>query len=726
MAITTAVLGLSGVVAFRTLRIRESQALVRQTSLNAQRLAEGLMLPLWNYDVAQVGRILENEMSDPVVIAVRVHTDSRDWSQFRAGVPEAPAETLLRQGYQVENREIRRGPTVLGTLEVFFTQRYLQEDLRRAGTLILLGIVGFDLLLVMILYWMIWAIVLRPVRALEHYAEAVCAGQRPAPEAEAADWPIELRHLQHSIDGMVGLLDQRYANLEASEQRFRAVLNGSSDAIFVREFADRDQHTPFLEVNEAACLTLGYSREELLRLSPYDLEPSGKELEEARRSLLARGHTLRSAVHRSKGGREIQVEINSHRFEFGGRTFEVSVCRDVSERLALEEQLRHSQKLESVGLLAGGVAHDFNNILQVIIGFASSMEEGLPEGDPGRMRLGRILSAAQRASQLTQNLLTFSRKETLQLQKDELNALVTRVDDFLKRVISEDIDLVTHTSPQPLEVMVDEGQIHQVLINLATNARDAMPKGGILRIETHLVEIDEEFIRLHGFGKPGTWGMISVSDTGHGMDEATRTRIFDPFFTTKAPGKGTGLGLSIVYGIVTQHGGQINVYSEPGSGTTFRIYLPISTGGEPQAPSAAPQDRPVQGTETILVAEDDEAVRSLVSSVLTAQGYRVILAQDGLEAVSRYQENAGQVDLLLLDLIMPNLSGKAAFEAIRREWPGARALFASGYTADIVRSRGELDESAELVMKPIAPVDLLRKIRSILDRNQGLVGINMK
>jgi CheY-like chemotaxis protein len=218
--------------------------------------------------------------------------------------------------------------------------------------------------------------------------------------------------------------------------------------------------------------------------------------------------------------------------------------------------------------------------------------------------------------------------------------------------------------------------------------------------------------------------MISVSDTGQGMDEATRTRIFDPFFTTKAPGKGTGLGLSIVYGIIAQHGGQINVYSEPGRGTTFRIYLPIRAEGPVQAPGEPPEARPVRGTETILVAEDDEAVRSLVSSVLTAQGYRVILAQDGVEAVARYRECAGRVDLLLLDLIMPNLSGKAAFEEIRREWPGARALFASGYTADIVRSRGELDESAELVMKPIAPVDLLRKIRGILDRSPGLPEAN--
>ena len=297
------------------------------------------------------------------------------------------------------------------------------------------------------------------------------------------------------------------------------------------------------------------------------------------------------------------------------------------------------------------------------------------------------------------------------------------MDDFLQHVISEDIDLVTRTCPEPLEVLVDEGQIHQVLINLATNARDAMPKGGILRIETDQVAMDDEFIRLHGFGREGAWGRISVSDTGQGMDEATRLRVFDPFFTTKSPGKGTGLGLSIVYGIITQHGGQINVYSEPGRGTTFRIYLPITTEGPLPALPEPAAARPTQGTETILVAEDDEAVRGLVSTVLTGHGYRVILAQDGQEAVARYREHAGQVDLLLLDLIMPNLSGKAAYDEIRRDWPGARALFASGYTADIIRSRGELDESAELVMKPITPADLLRKIRSILDRGPNLAEI---
>jgi CheY-like chemotaxis protein len=352
----------------------------------------------------------------------------------------------------------------------------------------------------------------------------------------------------------------------------------------------------------------------------------------------------------------------------------------------------------------------------VIIGYANTLEVKIPEQDPNRRLLDPILAAAGRAAQLTRSLLAFSRKESIEPRPAELNELVRRMHEFLKRVIGEDIELVTRQSPVSLDVHIDEGQIEQVLMNLATNARDAMPKGGILSLETERVAIAPDAIGQHGVDHAGTWARLSVSDTGSGMDEVTRLRMFDPFFTTKAAGKGTGLGLAIVYGIIRQHRGQINAYSEPGRGTTFRIYLPVAGEGALAAEQAAPSAAGLGGAETILVAEDDESLRLLFSDILTGQGYSVIQAGDGQEAVERHREHAGKVDLLLMDLIMPRMSGKAAFDLIRAACPTVRVLFTSGYTADIIQSRADLDEGVDLVMKPIATRDLLMKIRSILDR----------
>jgi PAS domain S-box-containing protein len=709
MAMSTAVLGLSGLAAFRALRSRETLALQQRVALNAQTLTEALVLPLWNIDDAQVGRIMENALADPVTVGLRVRSGHQEQNLFRPGL-------AAESGSLVETRVIRKGDTVLGTLELYSTRRFLEEDLARLRTTLVAAVLGFDLLLVLGLYLLLWALVVKPIRRVERIAEQVSSGGRPAPLAGRRF--LELENLHRSIAGMVALLDERFASVTQSEQRFRALFNGTGDSIFVREFRPEEPLTPFIEVNDAACRVLGYSREELLRMNPYDINVQARwpALTALGRDLAGRDRLMFDGLHKARDGREFQVEVSVQRFDLSGRTFALSVARDLSERHQLEEQLRHSQKMESMGMMAGGIAHDFNNILQVIIGFAGVLEAGLPEADPNRRPLDQIQAATQRASQLTRSLLAFSRKESIEPRPGELNGLVRQLDAFLKRVIGEDIDLVTRTHPEPLEVLIDEGQIEQVLVNLAANARDAMPKGGSLRIETGLVIMDEDFIRFHGFGQPGAWASISISDNGRGMDEATRLRVFDPFFTTKSAGKGTGLGLAIVYGIIKQHRGQINVYSEPGRGTTFRIYLPLAGAEVPAAGAGQGAGPLLGGSETILVAEDDASVRELVATVLTQQGYTVILAEDGQEAVERYGESPARIDLLLMDLIMPRLSGKDAFDQIRRRWPEARVLFTSGYTADIIQSRGELDEHAELVMKPVAPRELLLKIRAFLDR----------
>ncbi|MBU5612960.1 transporter substrate-binding domain-containing protein [Geomonas sp. Red51] len=400
----------------------------------------------------------------------------------------------------------------------------------------------------------------------------------------------------------------------------------------------------------------------------------------------------------------------------GGNTRIACVISDETEKKHLEEQLRQSQKMEAIGHLAGGIAHDFNNILTVIVGYGNFLEL---DGSLGRLQhdqVGQIIAAAERGSQLTRGLLTFSRKQVMNPRVLDLNVLVGQVQKFLLRIIGEDVELQFTPARDPLNVLADGTQLEQVLMNLATNARDAMPDGGTLTIETCWQQVDEAYARSQGYGAPGRYACILVSDSGSGMDRATRDRIFEPFFSTKAVGKGTGLGMSIVYGIVKQHKGFINVYSEPGEGTTFKIYLPeAATGAEGHA-SEPDLAVPEMGTETILVAEDDASVRGLVETLLKKYGYQVVLAVDGGDCVRKFLEHRGKIDLVLMDVIMPGKNGREAFEEIRRVDPGARVLYSSGYTADFMKTRGVLDDSVDLIMKPVQPMALLHKVRAVLDR----------
>jgi polar amino acid transport system substrate-binding protein len=327
-----------------------------------------------------------------------------------------------------------------------------------------------------------------------------------------------------------------------------------------------------------------------------------------------------------------------------------------------------------------------------------------------------VLAAAERAANLTRSLLLFSRKEAITPQRADLNEIVMNVGKFIRRIIGEDIRLETVLYKEPLDVYIDTGQIEQVLMNLSTNARDAMDKGGRLTIETSFHEITSAFLQIHGYGTPGRYALITVSDSGRGMDKKTQERIFEPFFTTKEVGKGTGLGLSIAYGIVKQHKGFINVYSEQGKGTTFSIYLPLikrKSAGDDEIPVLSP---PAMGNETILVAEDDISVCMLIESVLRKFGYEVILARDGQEAVKKFSANRERIHLVLMDIIMPRKNGGDAYDEIRKLEPAIKVLFTSGYTAEIIRRRGEIEKGMELIMKPVRPLALLGKIREILDR----------
>jgi two-component system NtrC family sensor kinase len=421
-------------------------------------------------------------------------------------------------------------------------------------------------------------------------------------------------------------------------------------------------------------------------------------------------------THRRLDGSEIKVDLRAYplRDAAGAVGSAIMTLTNVTERTTLEQQLRQAQKMEAVGRLAGGIAHDFNNMLMAIVGYGSLGREISPSGSKPQFYFDQVLAAAEKATDLTRQILAFSRKQVIQTAPVNVNAIILGLGKIVNRLLGEDIEITMNLAGAELVALVDRAQIEQVLMNLCTNARDAMPRGGRLVIGTQAMAIDQQGVIAHGLELPGRYAMITVSDTGTGMDEPTRQRIFEPFFTTKELGKGTGLGLSIVYGIVKQHHGQISVYSEPGRGTTFRIYLPLTADApaEAVAATAAPARG---GSETVLLAEDDENVRGLAVAVLEQAGYRVLAAVDGEDAVELFRKHQNDVALCLFDVVMPRQSGKEAFEQIRALRPGARVVFMSGYAADFLGLQRGDGPGASYLPKPLLPRELLLRVRDALD-----------
>ncbi|MBI4684331.1 MAG: response regulator [Nitrospirae bacterium] len=422
-------------------------------------------------------------------------------------------------------------------------------------------------------------------------------------------------------------------------------------------------------------------------------------------------------VHK-KGGNPFNVETKSFPMKnaAGEIVSVIEIINDITEKCKLEDQLRQAQKMEAIGQIAAGISHDFNNILTAIIGYASILQMKMRPDDPLIIHLDQILSSADRAASLTQSLLAFSRKQVSNPAKVNLNSVVKRVEKFLVRVIGEDIELKTTLPNEDLTVMADTSQMEQVFMNLATNARDAMPNGGTISISTGTVHLDRGFIKMHGYGEPGAYVLIAFTDIGTGMDKRTIDRIFDPFFTTKEIGKGTGLGLSIVYGIVKQHGGYINCYSELGKGTTFRIYLPMTKAEGPQKTKTPERVAPAGGTETILVAEDDDAVRKLSIHLLEESGYKVIEAVNGEDAVEIFMTHRDEIQLLFFDLIMPKINGREAYEKIKHVRQDVKALFTSGYPEEHIYKQDIIAQGLDFIAKPAPPAVLLSKIREVLDK----------
>jgi PAS domain S-box-containing protein len=499
--------------------------------------------------------------------------------------------------------------------------------------------------------------------------------------------------------------------LRRANHMLRVVIDTSPLAIVTMDFSGNVRSW-----NRAAEVMFGWLEQEVVG-KPFPIVP--EEDEAFFRKNLERLHRAETIAgierqRRRKDGTLIDVALwNAPQLDAEGNVIGgISVIADMTDRKRLEEQFRQAQKMEAVGRLAGGVAHDFNNLLTVIGGYTQMLLETMQPDHPLRPSLEEIDRASASAAALTQQLLAFSRRQIVTLQVLDLNHLVAGLDRMLHRLIGEDVELVTVRPPHLPNVKVDAGQIEQVLMNLVVNARDAMPRGGTITIETEVAEFNER--NPDGVG-PGRYVVLSVADTGRGMTEEVKLHIFEPFFTTKGRGKGTGLGLSTVYGIVKQSGGEVTVTSAPGEGTKFRVFLPAVERAAAAGVSGTPALERKRGTETVLLAEDEAALRNLIRGILESRGYSVLLAADAREALSWCERHPGPIHLFLTDVVMPGMSGQDLATLATRLRPRLKVLYMSGYTDHDVLDHGVLDSGAAFLRKPFTPEILLAKIREVLD-----------
>jgi len=650
------------------------------------------------------------------------------WTDLSARAEGPPVDVTKREG--VIEYERRGGARYLARRVVFAgapwmlvtelsrdrvlapARGFLQRIVATALVLIAVGAVGA---------WTVSRQITTPLRGLSEAAQVIAAG-RPAHVDSArhdelgllaSSFNMMAERVQQSRQWLESEVAERTRELEDAQRRLERTAEERYRLLFERNplpmwVYDRDT-LAFLDVNEAAVHHYGHTRAEFLRMNAEDIEEGPARHEGAGR-------------HHKKDGTVIDVEVVLYALQFEGKRAGLVVAQDVTERNRAAEQLRRTeeqlfraQKMEAIGRLAGGIAHDFNNLLTAITGHTELLLEALQPGDPLREDAEETRKAADRAAALTRQLLAFSRQQRLAPRVLDPNELVANMDKMLRRLIGEDVELRTLLAPQLGAVKADPGQLEQVIMNLAVNARDAMPGGGKLTIETANAELDASYARAHESVRPGPYIMLALTDTGSGMTEEVKARMFEPFFTTKEAGKGTGLGLATVYGIVKQSSGYIWVYSEVGKGTTFKVYLPrVAEPAETLA--AAPRaPKPRGGTETVLLVEDEELVRALARRTLARAGYQVLEASNGGEALLALERHQGPVHLMVTDVVMPGLNGRELAARLKPLRPEMKVLYVSGYTDRAIAHQGVLEPGVAFLEKPFAPDGLARKVREVLD-----------
>jgi PAS domain S-box-containing protein len=502
--------------------------------------------------------------------------------------------------------------------------------------------------------------------------------------------------------------------LRESKEYLNQIINCIGDPLFVKD----DQHK-FVLMNDAMCEISRIQREDLLGETAFGYLPKdivAKLLEKEDEVLNSGRECVMEETIPDTQGNTITVMSKKTRFvDKAGNKQIIGLLHDITEYKQLQAQFLQAQKMEAIGVLAGGVAHDFNNLLNIINGYTELMLTDISQEHPLRADLQLVMDAGQRAASLTTQLLAFSRKQIVQLEILNLNHALESMNSMLRRLIGEDIELTFIGQPELGLINADPGQIHQIVMNLVVNSRDAMPQGGKLTIETANIDLDEQYVRGHLAGAAGPYVMLAVSDNGMGMDSETQSHVFEPFFTTKSKGKGTGLGLSTVYGIIKQSHGFIWVYSEPGKGTAFKIYFPRAEYQGPEIRAERKSAHRLQGRESVLVVEDEESVRTLACRILQEQGYAILEASSGNEALAIAQNHAGEIHLVLTDVVMPGIGGGELVSRITAARPGIKALFVSGYTDNAIVNHGTLDPGIAFLQKPFTIGSLARKVREVLD-----------